>query len=596
MKYQSSNTKLIHDFDFDLTRKLRYKCPECADQRKKSKEKDLEFYPDTKRAFCFHCTTTFFEYKPYEPEKQYVRPEWKNITKLTDKLVKYFEGRMISQNTLNEMKIYSDSEWMPQFNGIIEVMCFPYFRNTELVNIKFRGAKKSFKLVSGAELIWYNFDMILENTEIIICEGEIDALTFIENGFKNVISVPNGAKNVNDYIDNSIKLFDRIEKIYLATDVDEPGIELKDELIRRFGAEKCLSVNFKDCKDANEYFLKYGGFDFKDLIHNSQQIPIEGNIEIPSIYNDIIDLYENGLKPGKNIDLEEIDKYCTWELGRLAIGTGVPGSGKSEFVDYLVSKLNLLYGWKAAYFTPENYPLKYHYAKIHEKFSGSKFKKENDHTDFLNIYEHIKDNFFYILNEKDLTIESIMKSAKSFVKQKGINILVIDPFSKLDHQLRKGENETQYISRFLDVLINFARFNNVLVFLIAHPVKLPKGDIPNLYSISGSAHFYNKADYGFTVHRILDDRGIMTNNVEVHWQKIKFKHLGTQGISNLSYNFNNGRFDAEGIFNNKDFIAQKRFVNYNEKIQTIDFSNYNPNQQFEPHKEFDTTTINDVPF
>ena len=59
-----------------------------------------------------------------------------------------------------------------------------------------------------------------------------------------------------------------------------------------------------------------------------------------------------------------------------------------------------------------------------------------------------------------------------------------------DHQIRKGENETQYISRFLDILVNFARFNNILIFLVAHPRKMQKGETPSLYDISGSAHFY----------------------------------------------------------------------------------------------------------
>lgn len=555
MKYQSSNTKIIHDISFDTNKKSRYVCPECSGQRKNSKAKDLEYYPDTKRAFCFHCETTMYEYKPYEVKHDYTIPEWKNITNLTDKAVKYFEGRMISQSTLLGMKVYSDTEWMPQFKQNEEVICFPYFRDKKLINIKFRGPKKSFKLVSNAELIWYNFDCIVENNEIIICEGEIDALTFIENGFKNVLSVPNGAKNKVEYIDNSIHCFDHIEKIYLATDVDAPGIELKDELIRRFGAEKCYSLNFKGCKDANEYMVTHGGFEFKEILKSAKAIPIEGNIDISNIYNEIIDLYENGVQPGSSIGINEIDQYCTWELGRLCTVTGIPSSGKSEFVDYIVARLNFLYGWKAAYFTPENYPLKYHYAKLHEKFSGSKFKKESDRTDFQSIYEHIKDNFFYILNEKDLTIASIMKSAKSYVKQKGIKILIIDPYNKLDHQASKGESETQYISRFLDILVNFARFNSVLIFLVAHPTKVDLDKVVTLYNISGSANFFNKTDYGFTVHRLRDENNAMNNSVEIHWQKIKFKHLGKQGVSELDYNYNNGRFDPSGAYDNTDWIS-----------------------------------------
>jgi twinkle protein len=259
----------------------------------------------------------------------------------------------------------------------------------------------------------------------------------------------------------------------------------------------------------------------------------------------------------------------------------VHNSGKSEFMDFIITKLNHLYGWKAAYFTPENYPLKYHYAKIHEKFSGYKFRKETDKTDFQSIYEHIKDNFFYIMNENDLTVESVIKSAKSFVKQKGIKILVVDPYNKLDHQMNRGENETQYVSRFLDILVKFARFNNVLLFLIAHPRKVEYGKVPTMYDISGSANFYNKTDYGLTVNRVRNDKGVMTNEVEIHWQKIKFKHLGSQGISKLDYNYNNGRFDPIGVYDNTDWLQTIPNV--------IDFwdnpANFTPNNDFYEQKE-----------
>jgi len=584
MKYLSSNTKKVYDIEF--TRK-RNTCPECNSDRKKKDQKDLEYHSDTNTAFCFHCRTTYFEYKPYEQKKEYIRPEWKNKTDLSDDLVKYFESRMISQKTLIEMRIYSDREWMPQFKAEVPVICFPFFKDDTLVNIKYRGAKKSFKMVSGAELIWYNHNAIKENNEIIICEGEIDQLTFIENGFKNVVSVPNGAQSNSDFLDNSIHEFDHIEKIYLATDVDKPGLELRDELIRRFGAERCYSVNFKGYKDANEYFCKVGGFEFKDIIKDAQPIPIEGNIEIPSFYKEIIDLYKNGLQPGLTTGIEEIDKYCTWETRRLCTVTGIPGMGKSEFIDYIICRLNILYGWKAAYFTPENYPISYHYAKIHEKFSGSKFKADTDKTDFDTIYEHIKNNFFYILNEEDLTIDSVIKSAKAYVKSKGIKILVIDPYNKLDHQYQKGENETQYVSRFLDLLTNFARLNNVLVFLIAHPVKMQKNngvyDVPNLYSISGSANFYNKTDYGVTVYRPNNEEGVMSNIVNIYWQKIKFKHLGTQGMSELSYNINNGRFDELNKYDNMTWMGG--------------YSNQFVSSEIQPNTEFLNEEIkDDCPF
>lgn len=571
MKYQSSVSKLIYELHFDG--KKRYKCPDCSESRKKEEQKDLQYYPETNRAYCFHCSTTFFEYKPFD-KKKYVAPEWKNKTDLTNKSVKYFESRGIKQDTLIKMKIYSDLEFMPQFNEKVEVICFPFFVNETLVNIKFRGPNKSFKLNSGSQVVWYNYNAILEHNEIIIVEGEIDCLSYIQAGFDNCVSVPNGAKNT-EFIDESISAFDG-KRVILSTDNDSPGISLRDELIRRFGAENCKTINIRECKDANEYLTKYGAHELREAVRNASDVPIDGNISVSSLITDIEDMFKNGVPKGLPIDMNDIDQYCTWETKRLAVVTGRPSSGKSEFVDFIVCKLNILYGWKAAYFTPENFPLKYHYAKIYEKLIGREFHShKSTQIDFDIAYEYINENFFYILPENDLTIDKILTNAKILVRSKGVKILVIDPFNKLDHQMTKSQTETQYISIFLDKLTLFAKQNDLLIFLVAHPRKLDGTSIPTLYDISGSSHFYNKTDYGFTVHREFDGNNLMTNEIEVHFQKIKFKNLGEQGVSQLRYNYNNGRFEPK--------TSIDRWDNTNWLVKNHEPVYYN----IEPNDEFD---------
>jgi twinkle protein len=547
MKIQSSITKQIYSFEPGNKGEERHLCPECSHTRKKKTDKCLAWDNKQQRGYCHNCTTAFFEYQHHEP-KQYAIPEWTNKTELTDKAVKYFESRMISQNTLVKMKVYSDVEFMPQLEQKIPVICFPYFFNDKLVNIKYRGAKKSFKLVSGAELIFWNLDCLTKFDEVIIVEGEIDALTFVQAGFDNVMSVPNGANKNLEYLDSCIEMFADIKKIFIATDQDTKGIELKGELIRRLGPERCYVVSFKDCKDANEYLQKYGD-EIKDVVSNAIPVPVKGIIEVGSLYSDIRNLYEQGVQSGEKINQAIIDEYITWETGRLAIVTGIPASGKSEFVDYLVAKMNIVHGWKTAFFTPENYPLKFHYAKMFEKLIGKKFSKNTtNELEWDMAYDYIRENFFYILNEEDFSIKTILDSAKILVKTRGIKVVVIDPYNKLEHIYT--DSETQYISKFLDQIIRFAKMNDVLVFLIAHPRKMNKTngviDVPSLYDISGSANFYNKTDYGFTVHRKTDSDNVMINEVSVHFQKIKFKHLGKQGVINLNYDYVSGRFDQAG--------------------------------------------------
>ena len=111
---------------------------------------------------------------------------------------------------------------------------------------------------------------------------------------------------------------------------------------------------------------------------------------------------------------------------------------------------------------------------------------------------------------------------------------------------------------------------------------MPKGEVPSLYNISGSAHFYNKTDYGFTVDRCTDsESNLMNDNVIVYWQKIKFKHLGRQGISELTYNKTNGRFYPISGLDNEPWLNNVKEVS----------------DKFEPNINFwDEPQSNDVPF
>ena len=248
---------------------------------------------------------------------------------------------------------------MPQKNGNANTVQFNYFLNGELVNTKFRTGDKCFKLVSGAELIPYNIDAIKGQKECIICEGEIDCLSFHECGFPYVVSVPNGANANLDYLDNFIEdYFDDKETIYIASDTDTKGVVLKEELIRRFGAERCKVLSYGEgCKDANEHLVKFGKESLIACVKAAAEIKVEGVFTISDFEQPLDALFEHGWQKGVTIGHENFDRLCSFETKRLCIVTGIPGSGKSEFIDEIAERLNIRYGWRFAYFSPENAPL-----------------------------------------------------------------------------------------------------------------------------------------------------------------------------------------------------------------------------------------------
>lgn len=532
-------------------------CPECSGDRKKKNAKSFSWDGQKGIGNCLHCNARFGKkleggYKGSEPQKPiYSRPEWSNITDLEDDVLKFFTDRGISQRTVNQAKISQGRTFFPQLSKEAKTIEFNYFRDAELINIKYRGPKKSFKLYKDAELIFYNLDSMKDMDYVILTEGEMDALSYMEVGYESVISVPNGAAGKGQqrltYLDNCIDMFDNVQTIFIATDDDEPGRILQEELARRLGKYRCRKVSFFGHKDANE-LLMMDKLSLQDTITQSEAYPIEGVITVDNLADDIWRLKREGLKPGCDISIPSFNELLTFDPGYLTVVTGIPNHGKSEFLDQIMVDLSVKHGWRFGIFSPENYPLQLHFSKIASKIIGESFNKMEDHK-VIQAMDYYRDNFMYIVPEEDNSVESIIEHAIQLVKRYGINGLVIDAWNKLDHDF--SSNETTYIGKQLDLIINFAHKYGVHIFVVAHPTKMQrdKGNgpylVPTLYDMAGSAHFFNKSHNGISVYRHFFEDG--TSSPEVFVQKVKFKHWGRQGSASLQYDIESGRFYQPGF-------------------------------------------------
>ncbi len=536
-------------------------------------------------------------------KEPYVKPVWENHTALNEKVVKWFVGRGITQKTLISAKVTDGKDFMPQASQERNVIKFNYFRNGELINTKSRDSEKNFKMVSGAELIFFNLDGIKDQREIIIVEGEVDALSYIEAGFSNVVSVPNGASKGSlklEYLDNCWDYFEGDKKFYIAVDKDEAGFTLQNELIRRLDIDKCFDVDLKDCKDANEYLLKHGADSLAKTISDAKRFPLQGVVFAMDLKQQYDALYEDGLKPGAGIGHAEIDKHITYEKGQLTVVTGIPTHGKSEYLDYTITRLAFIHDWRIAFFSPENYPLQLHLSKVAEKIIGNRFGGDNKMSRLEKdaALEYMTQKIFFIKPEENFSLDNILSIAKSLVLRYGINGIVIDPWNRIDHQY-EGENETKYVSKELDKIITFNHKYNVHSFLVAHPTKVPKDkdtkahEVPTLYTISGSAHFYNKTDNGITVYRDFN-----SNTTKLYVQKVRFKHIGEMGMIELTYNKRNGRFAPLGIAeDNSNYLTMPIIEQPRPESKQLNINNFpNPNSFTEPVKFSDLRDDEEVPF
>lgn len=537
-------------------------CPECQNTRHNKRDKALSVNLDEGVWHCHHCGWTGslrhkdnwerMDYQKtdvrHKERKVYAKPQPRQTPPLEARALKWFKGkRGISEQTLIDMKITEGPEWMPQKNGIANTVQFNYFKNGELVNTKFRTGDKCFKFTKDCEILPYNIDSIKGEKTCIITEGEMDTLSFWEIGHRNCVSVPAGGGNTSfEWLDDYMEeYFDDKEIIFIASDTDNVGVHLKNELIRRFGPERCRVLDYgKDCKDANEALVKHGRDFLEQCLAKAQDVKVDGIFSIKDFEQDLDSLFERGLQKGVTLGFPNFDSLCSFETKRLCVITGVPGSGKSEFIDEIAERLNMRYGWRFAFFSPENAPLQYHAAKLIEKFTGKKFGAgvANPLTpnEYKEVKEHLQDDFSFIA-PSDYRLDTILEKGRYLVRKRGIKCLVIDPYNRLEDE-QGAKSETRYISAILDQLQNFAQQEDTFVVLMAHPTKMPKDKegktmIPTLYDISGSANFYNKADFGLVINR---DR--VKNQTEVQVQKVKFRHLGQNGSAFFKYNLNNGRY------------------------------------------------------
>lgn len=542
------NVKTFNRYEFNLrgrtTGQFKTECVFCQNERTKNKaDKPASVNLNTGVFKCHHCGRAGMLHE-YTSEKAYELPKWNNKTKLSDKVVQFFEGRKISQEVITRMQVAEGTEWMGgQERNTIQ---FPYFLDGKVVNVKYRTGDKKFKLHKNARLIPYNIDSVKEADTCTIVEGELDCLSFLESGVSTVISVPNGASST-DWLDDVLNYFDDKRKIILATDNDTKGIELMDNLIRRLGSHRCHKVDFNDCKDANEFLIKYGSTRLRAVHGEAKLVPMDGVILVKDIEDRIYDLHKNGLQPGMKIGLRGFDDICSFDTGRLCLVTGIPSHGKSEFVDQMMIGLSLNYGIRWGVFSPENHPLEYHFSKLAEKLTGMNFNKDMQGSDIDSAITWLNDKFYFIdPDEENYTLDYVLNKAKELVMRFGISGLVLDPWNKFRYEPRQGESETKYVERRLDDIIILSKKQMLFTVLVAHPTKMKKdGDkyeVPTMYDISGSAHFYNKADFGVSVYRNFKINDEDEESIDIHVQKVKYKHWGAIGKENVKYNENNGRF------------------------------------------------------
>ena len=512
------------------------KCRKPENQKKQCASYDWERGLGT----CHNCNKTY-QLHTYQrkgsSERVYIRPETPEQFKdVSTNVETWFGTRGISKQTLKDLQVTEGSEFMPQTGKQENTIQFNYFMGDQLINVKYRDGRKNFKLYKGAEKVFYNINSIVGYDTCVITEGEMDVLALHEAGVPNAISVPNGAtlnNNNLDYLDNCIDYFDDKVRVILAVDQDEPGQMLQRELVRRLGAEVCFLIDFNGNKDANDFLLEHGADALRDAIHNARPVPLENVSTLKDVEDELRDFVKNGFKPGYQIGLKNFDQIFSTYTGQFITVTGIPSSGKSDFVDQMVVGYNNLYGWKTAYASPENQPVYLHAHKLMRKhWQDMPSVGDIGNSKWDQVTEHVNDNYFFIDMDK-YNLEAVLRKGAELVKRKGIKCLVLDPFNKIRDVNAQSDDVNRYTMDYLQKIETFCKKYDVLTFIVAHPTKMYKDqngkmEEPTMYNIKGGGEWYDASYHGLLVHR---DYEAKTTKVKV--LKVKFQNLGENGAESF---------------------------------------------------------------
>ena len=274
--------------------------------------------------------------------------------------------------------------------------------------------------------------------------------------------------------------------------------------------------------------------------------PKTKTIDKSNVRSRIFDIIEHGYPKGKSTGWQSLDKLYSIVKGHFTVINGVPSSGKSEFIDAIAVNLMLSDNWKFVYFSPENYPIEMHCHKLIEKITGKELRK-CDHREVNEAMDKIDKHFHFIdALEDDVTLEMIIEETNKIMSNIRIDALIIDPWNEIELSRPGNISESDFIGKCLRTMRKFARKNKIHLFVVAHPTKLTRGKdgkypIPELWDLSGSANWRNKADNGLCVNRDYDN-----NYTAILVQKIKYKYAGKPGEVILKYEIESGRYYEDG--------------------------------------------------
>jgi twinkle protein len=655
------------------------RCPKCSDSRKKTQDKcvTIKATPDGFIYSCAHCGAGEGEFisnqtkeqeldawkraNPQSPKNaqnsttkpltntnyKHVQDNAENaqnnapkvkpakvamVAKYSQAFLSAWEARGISEQTLRLLGTNEVQYYIAKAGGTVNCSQFPIIRKGELIAYKYRAVdSKDFAISKDSELGFYNFDWIEQANKagktiesVILVEGEIDLATFVQCGYTNVISVPNGGGNAS-YMDKYFteKAFRNVKQFILATDNDAVGLKLREEFARRVGKSKCRILQYRqhptegrECKDPNEMYMLFGIEPFANL--DLRSYAIEGVHTLNDVRDKLAALREEGYEPYMKIGIPSIDSLFTWSLGaQLSILSAPPNSAKTDVILNVAMRLAILHDAKIGIMSPESgeatdiyaalivlYLGKHYVRKPFGAPAGSMIEVATD-AEVKEASKFVETHFFcYSCEAPSINTDDFMRIGGDLVESSGVNMIICDPYNFLSDAFTPENGEammSNYLNSNLQRIKHFSYERNVHTVLIPHPKQMqPFERMLDFGQINGGAAWGNKIDNILFVNRLYakaipnypkEVQELATkssadgfdvdlgDHIEFIVRKVKKRWAGKRGETSIAYQLTTGRIGiadatAPAVFHDAKALRLASAAIENDGDELPDFASF----------------------
>lgn len=356
--------------------------------------------------------------------------------------------------------------------------------------------------------------------QLIITEGEKDRLTLMSCGFPYVLSIANGAQtNIAESHEAFEEWIAQVEEIVICGDTDRPGRTMVKALLNAYTARAKVVHLSGNRKDISDVYADFGASEVRRIIQEAEDVAAQDIYDLhqhePDILEVMMGIYDKGYDVGMGMKTDRI--FHPTSDGGLIILTGIPNSGKTDFLNCMMAHLMFQRQKRIAFFSFEK-PIKAkHVREIARVALGVEDTASMDHTMKESEAREVNSQIINYMTEHMVDFDTktrlpdsdyIIAMAERDMRKHGLDFLVIDPYVFID--MTEGGSrttETEKVRLMLTKLQAWSRTRHVWTIVVAHPrIQYKDGheSFPplDIYSIAGSAQWANLADFLFTVRRM----------------------------------------------------------------------------------------------